>query len=176
MNNNTPVTALQFVLYDKLVSLTLHTLPLRFYGGRVDTEQMRHPRLEPLSRPLFWELAATLDTHDERAHDAPPGSNQSPPPHGGGPSAAQCKVQRTTPKPTANSPPKLRSLSNGAQADSPPTTPAGYLADVNCRLPGASQRWIPYSFSCKMTGATPSTHSGLTSLIFLFPPFIQFQF
>ena len=47
------------VLYDKLVSLTLHTLPLGFYGGRVDTEQMRHPRLEPLSRPLFWELAAT---------------------------------------------------------------------------------------------------------------------
>jgi len=39
----------------------------------------------------------------------------------------QCKVQRTTPKPTANGPPKLRSLSNGAQADSPPTTPAVYL-------------------------------------------------
>jgi len=47
------------VLYDKLVSLTLHTLPLGFYGGRVDIEQMRHPRLEPLPRPLFWELAAT---------------------------------------------------------------------------------------------------------------------
>lgn len=47
------------VLNDKLVSLTLHTLPLGFYGGRVDIEQMRHPRLEPLSRPLFWELAAT---------------------------------------------------------------------------------------------------------------------
>jgi len=47
------------VLYDKLVSLTLHTLPLGFYGDRVDIEQMRHPRLEPLSRPLFWELAAT---------------------------------------------------------------------------------------------------------------------
>lgn len=47
------------VLNDKLVSLTLHTLPLGFYGGRVDIEQMRDPRLEPLSRPLFWELAAT---------------------------------------------------------------------------------------------------------------------
>ena len=37
------------VLYDKLVSLTLHTLPLGFYGGLVDIKQMRHPRLEPLS-------------------------------------------------------------------------------------------------------------------------------
>jgi hypothetical protein len=37
---------------------------------------------------------------------------------------------KTTPKPTANGPPKMRNLSNGAQTattDSPPTTPAVYL-------------------------------------------------
>jgi hypothetical protein len=36
------------VLYDKLVSLTFNTFPFGFYGGQVDTEQMRHPRLEPV--------------------------------------------------------------------------------------------------------------------------------
>ena len=54
----------------------------------------------------------------------------------------QCKMQKSTPKPTAEGPPKLRSLSNGAQTattDSPATTPAVYLKNkYEFDMPGLS--------------------------------------